>query len=142
MSESPESVPTDWSRDDDPNRRALVSVDAIHDADPAHLNEQVARLRQFIRFRRPLYYTVLAPFGQLSRFSPLLVLVSGALAITGAVIVLLAGLSVVLVAVLLYWGIGALSYHAMSVRLASLLYEASRSVDLKSADVLEAWKAD
>lgn len=142
MSESPESVPTDWSGDDDPNRRALVSVDAVHDADPAGLNDEVARLRQFIRIRRPLYYTVLAPFAQLSRFSPLLVVVSGAAAITGAVIVLVAGLPVVLFAVLLYWGIGGLTYHALSVRLASLLYEAARSVDLKSADVLEAWKAD
>jgi len=142
MPESPESVPIDWSGDDDPNRRALVSVDAVHDADPANLNEQVARLGEFIRFRRRLYYTVLAPFSQLSRFSPLLVLVSAAAAMTGAVIVLLSGLSVVLVAVLLYWGIGGLTYHALSVRLASLIYEAARSVDLKSGDVLEAWKAD
>lgn len=142
MSESPEFVPTDWSGDDDPNRRALVSVDAVHDADPADLNDEVARLRQFIRIRRPLYYTVLAPFAQLSRFSPLLVLVSSAAAVIGAVIAILSGSSALTVGLFWYWGLGGLGYHALSVRLASLLYEAARSVDLESADVLEAWKAD
>ena len=142
MSESPESVPTDWSRDDDPNRRALVSVDAVHDADPAHLNEQVARLRQFIRFRRPLYYTVLAPFGQLSRFSPLLVLVSSAAAVIGGLIAILVGSSALTIGLLWYWGLGGLVYYALSVRLAVPLSDAAHSVDLKSADVLEAWKAN
>jgi hypothetical protein len=142
MSESPESVPTDWSGDDDPNRRALVSVDAVHDADPANLNEEVARLRQLIRFRRPLYYSILAPFGQLSRFSPLLVLVSSAAAVIGAVIAILAGSSSLIIGLLWYWGLGGLGYHALSVRLAMLLSDAARSVGLRSADVLEAWKAD
>ena len=115
MAESSGAASTDWSHDDDPNRRALASVDAVHDSDPTILNEPVARLRRFIRFRRPLYYTVLAPFSRLSRVSPLMVLVTGAAALIGAVIAVVSGAPALLVGVLLYWAIGGLSYHALSV---------------------------
>ncbi|MBT8164288.1 MAG: hypothetical protein KJO97_01970 [Acidimicrobiia bacterium] len=142
MAESSGAASTHWSHDDDPNRRALASVDAVHDSDPTILNEPVARLRRFIRFRRRLYYTVLAPFSRLSRVSPLMVLVTGAAALIGAVIAVVSGAPALLVGVLLYWAIGGLSYHALSVRLASLMYDAARSVDIKSGDVLEAWKAE
>jgi hypothetical protein len=142
MTDNSGSAPPEWSRDDDPSRRALASVDTVHDADPATLNEPVARLRRFIRIRRPLYYTILAPFGRLSRVSPLLVLLSGAAALIGAVIAMLVGSSPFLIALLWYWGLGGLFFHALSVRLAMLLYDAARSVGLTSGDVLDAWKAD
>ena len=44
------------------------------------------------------------------------------------------------VLLLLYWAIGGITYHALSVRLASLMYEAAASVGLKGGDVLAWWK--
>jgi hypothetical protein len=124
----------------DPNRLALASIDAVHDADPATLNEPVASLRRFVRFRRPLYYSVLSPFGWLSRRSPLAVLVTGSLAVVGALVSLVVGAPPWAVLLLVYWAIGGITYHALSVRLASLMYEAAASVGLKGGDVLAMWK--
>jgi len=123
------------------NQQALRSIDAVHDADPQYLNDQVARLRRFVRFRRLLYYSVLAPFAVLSRISPLLVLIVGALGAAAVVATLLAGGSVPLAWALFYLGVGGLSYHVLSVRLAALVAEAARSVGLSSDDVFEMWKA-
>ncbi len=123
-----------------PSRRALESIDAVHSADPATLNEPVARLRRFVRIRRPLYYSILAPIGLLSRVSPLLVLLTGGLAVLGAIAATFAGAPLLLIAVLMYWGFGSLSYHALSVRLAALMDEAAASVGLDSADVLAMWQ--
>lgn len=124
----------------DPNRAALTSIDAVHDADPATLNEPVARLRRFVRIRRPLYYSVLAPFGWLSRRSALAVLVTGFLAAVGVIAAILVGAPLFVIGLLAYWAAGALAYHALSVRLASLMYEAAASVGLTGGDVLEMWR--
>lgn len=125
----------------DPNRQALRSIDALHDADPGPLNEELARLRRFVRFRRLLYYSVLAPFAALSRLSPLLVLVLGGVGVAGTLVTLLAGGPQWQAWALLYLGAGGLSYHALSVRLAALVGEAAGSVDLSSEDVFGMWKA-
>lgn len=124
----------------DPNRLALASIDAVHDADPATLNEPVARLGRFVRIRRPLYHSVLAPFGWLSQRSPLAVLVTGSLAAIGALVSLAIGGPLLATGLLLYWAVGGIAYHALSVRLASLMYEAAASVGLTGGDVLAMWK--
>ena len=116
-----------------------MSIDAVHDADPAVINEQVARLRRFVRIRRPLYYSVLAPAAYVSRRSPLMVLLSGGLATIGVLVAALAGAPFVVTLALMYWAVAAISYHAMSVRLASLIYDAAKSVGWDSADVLARW---
>jgi hypothetical protein len=125
----------------DPNRQALHSISAVHDADPGQLNEDLARLRRFVRIRRLLYYSVLAPFAVLSRFSPLLVLVVGAIGVAGTLVTMLAGGPQWQAWALLYLGIGGLSYHAVSVRLAALVGEAAGSVDLSAEEVFEMWNA-
>ena len=128
------------SRESDPNRQALASIDAVHNADPAVINEQVASLRRFVRIRRILYYTVLAPAAWVSRRSPLLVLLSGAAAVVGLAVAVLAGAPLLLTVALAYWAVAALSYHALSVRLASLIQDAAKSVGWESSDVLTKWK--
>ncbi|MGI9647377.1 MAG: hypothetical protein ACR2OI_02545 [Acidimicrobiia bacterium] len=112
----------------------------MHDADPRHLNDDVARLRRFVRLRRLLYYSVLAPFAAISRISPLLVLIVGGAAAAGAVATILTGGPAWLVWALLFVGGGGLSYHALSVRLASLVYSAARSVGYSGQDVFSMWK--
>ncbi len=126
--------------EDDPNRRALESIDAVYAADPGPLNEPVARLRRFVRIRRPLYYSILAPFAGLSRLSPLLVLVSGAVAVIAVVVAIFVDAPALITGLLMYWSIGALSYHALSVRLAALMDDAATSVGISSADLLAIWK--
>ena len=123
-----------------PNQQALASVDAVIHADPAVLNEPVARLRRFVRLRRALYYTVLAPAAFLSRTSPLLVLMSGFLAAFATAGAVIAGSPPLLIALLGYWALAALSYHALSVRLAILMQDAAESVGWTRGDVLERWK--
>ncbi len=123
----------------DPNRRALESIDAVHAADPETLNEQVARLRRFIRIRRPLYYSILAPFGALSRLSTLLVLTTGAAALFGVPIAILAGAPGPVTGVLIYWGVGAAFYHLLSVLLSARMTDAATSVGLSSEDLLAMW---
>ncbi len=125
---------------DDPNRRALQSIDSVHSADPELLNSSVGRLRRFVRLRRPLYYSVLFPFAALSRLSTLLVLLTGAAAVIAGPVALLAHAPAVVSGLLMYWGAGALSYHALSVRLAALMNDAAVSVGLTSQELLTAWK--
>lgn len=125
----------------DPNQQALSSIDAVHSADPAVINEQVARLRRFVRIRRVLYYSVLAPAAFLSRVSPLLVLLSGAAATIGALVALWREAPPVVTFPLMYWALAGLGYHAMSMRLAALMDDAATSVGLKSADILARWKS-
>lgn len=120
---------------------ALRSIDAVYRANPAELNEQVARLRRFVRIRRPLYYSVLAPLSALSRLSPVLVLVVGALATIGAFVALFAAAPFPLILLLMYLAVGGLLYHALSVRLAALMDDAATSVGLSANDVLEWWKS-
>lgn len=126
---------------DDPNRIALESIDAVHSAHPDALNGSVGRLRRFVRLRRPLYYSVLFPFAVLSRLSPLLVLLTGAVAAIASPIALLLHAPPAVSGLLMYWGVGALSYHALSVRLAALMNDAAVSVGLTAEELLEAWKA-
>jgi hypothetical protein len=126
--------------EDDPNRLALASIDTVHSADPRYLNEPVARLHRFVRLRRPLYYSVLAPFGFLSRASALLVLLSGVAALVGALVAILSGVPWPITALLVYWSVGALSYHALSVRLAALMSDAAASVGLKADQLLAMWR--
>jgi hypothetical protein len=126
---------------DDPNQRALRSIDAIYHADPAPLNGSVERLRRFVRLRRPLYYSVLFPFATLSRVSPLLVLLTGTAAVVASPLALLAHAPPVVSGLLMYWGIGALSYHAISVRLAALMNDAAVSVGSTADELLARWKA-
>ena len=126
---------------DDPNQQALQSIDAVYNADPDLLNGSVGRLRRFVRLRRPLYYSVLYPFAVLSRFSPLLVLVTGTVAAIASPVALLAHAPPVVSALLMYWGVGALSYHALSVRLAALMNDAAVSVGITADDLLARWKA-
>ena len=128
------------SPEPDPNLRALRSIDAVYSADAAELNEQLIRLRRFVRIRRPLYYSVLLPASALSRISPLLVLISGAVAVIGFFIALFAAAPPIVIFLLMYWAIAALLYHALSVRLAALMDDAATSVGLTSADVLAMWK--
>ena len=123
----------------DPDRLALRSIDAVHSANPEIVNEQVARLRRFVRIRRPLYYSVLAPFGTVGRFSPLLVLITGALAVVGTVVAGFMEAPGLVMGALMYWGLGGLLYHALSVRLAALIDDASTSVGLAASDVLAMW---
>ena len=118
-----------------------MSIDAVHGADPAVINEQVARLRRFVRIRRPLYYSVLAPAAFLSRTSPLLVLVSGAAATIAALVALLLEAPPWVTFPLMYWAIAGLGYHALSMKLAALMDDAATSVGWKSADVLARWKS-
>lgn len=129
-----------WQVDQDANLQALRSIDAVHDADPRFLNQEVSRLRRFVRIRRILYYSVLAPFAALSRRSPLLVLILAGLAAVGAFAALLMGGSTWLIVVLLIVEVGAISYHALSVRLATLVGNAADSVGLSSAEIFERWK--
>jgi hypothetical protein len=75
-----------------------------------------------------LYYSVLAPAAFLSRFSPLLVLISGAGAVVGAFIALFADAPSLVVYAMMYWAVAALSYHALSVRMAALVEDAATSV--------------
>lgn len=125
----------------DPNQQALQSIDAIYHADPAPLNEPVTRLRRFVRFRRPLYYSVLFPFAALSRISALLVLLTGAAAAIASPVALVAQVPPVLSGLLMYWGLGGLSYHALSVRLAALMSDAAFSVGETADDLLTRWQA-
>ena len=134
------SDPTGRLPQDDPNVRALASIDAVHAADPGPLNVPVARLRRFVRFRRPLYYSVLAPFGLVSRVSPLLVLLSGAAAVPGALLAILIGAPWPVAALLGYWAVGGLSYHALSVHLAELMNAAATSVGLTPDELLAMWR--
>lgn len=127
------------STEPDPNVRALDSIDAVHDADPELLNEPVARLRRFVRFRRPLYYSVLAPVSAISRISPLVVLVSGGAALVATVVALLGAWPPLVILALMYWSVAALAYHALSVRLAALMDDAAASVGLGGDDVLSRW---
>ncbi len=124
----------------DPNRRALQSIDAVHSAEPGLLNEPVARLRRFVRIRRVLYYSILAPFGAVSRISAALVLASGAAAVIGSLVAIFADAHPAVTGLLMFWGLGALSYHALSVRLAALMADAAASVGVSPAEVLERWK--
>ena len=140
MSDGIDSGPSGPVDEADPNRAALASIDAVHDADPSILNEPVARLRRFVRIRRPLYYSVLAPFGWLSQRSALAVLLTGVAAAVGALVAIVQGAPVLVTGCLLYWAVGAIVYHALSVRLASLMYEAAASVGLTGGDVLTMWK--
>ncbi len=126
--------------DHDPKLRALASIDAVHAADPGPLNEQVRRLRRFVRIRRPLYYSVLGPFGALSRVSSVLVLASGVVAGIGVIIAIFVGAPAAVTGLLIYWSLGASLYHALSVRLAILMGEAAASVGLSPSDLLAEWK--
>jgi hypothetical protein len=126
---------------DGPNQLALQSIDAIYHADPHPLNAEVGRLRRFVRFRRPLYYSVLFPFAALSRVSAVLVLVTAALAAVASPIALIVQAPPVVSGLLMYWGLGGLSYHAVSVRLAALMSDAALSVELTPDDLLARWKA-
>lgn len=121
------------------SRRALASIDALLAAAPSSLTIETRRLRGFMRVRRLAYYTVLLPFGMLSRRSPLLVLLSAAAAGVAALVLLLTGGDFVLIALFAYWGIGGLTYHAFSVRMAALVKEAADSVEMTSSEVLAAW---
>ncbi len=125
---------------DDPNQQALQSINAIYHADPAPLNGSVGRLRRFVRLRRPLYYSVLFPFAVLSRVSPLLVLLTGTAAAIASPVALFAHAPPVVSGLLMYWGVGALSYHAISVRLAALMNDAAISVGSTADDLLARWK--
>ncbi|MDH3540695.1 MAG: hypothetical protein OEP52_11900 [Acidimicrobiia bacterium] len=126
---------------DDPNRRALQTIDAIFHADPGPLNPEVGRLRRFVRIRRPLYYSVLFPFAMLSRVSALLVLLTATLAAVASPVVLIVQAPPVVSGLLMYWGLGGLSYHALSVRLATLMSDAALSVEVTPDDLLARWKA-
>ncbi|NNC90959.1 MAG: hypothetical protein HKN80_00565 [Acidimicrobiia bacterium] len=126
---------------DDPNQAALQSIDAIYHADASPLNEEVGRLRRFVRIRRPLYYSVLFPFAALSRMSAVLVLLTAALAAVASPIALIVQAPTVVSGLLMYWGLGGLSYHAVSVRLAALMNDAALSVGATSEELLERWKA-
>lgn len=123
----------------DPNVLALESIDAVHDADPRLLNEQVLRLRRFVRIRRPIYYTVLAPASAMSRLSPLLVLVTAALATIGAFVALFVAAPPLVIFALMYWSVAGLLYHALSVRLAALVDDAATATGLEARDVLVRW---
>lgn len=121
------------------SRRALASVDTLVAADPARLTDETRRLRTFMRVRRIAYYSVLLPFGLLSRVSPLLVLLSAAVALVAAAVVLVFGRGAPLFLLMAYWAIGGFVYHTFSVRMVLLTEEAARSVGLSGPAVLAAW---
>ncbi len=123
-----------------PDRAALASIDALHDADPAPLSAEVRRLRRFVRIRRVLYYSVLAPFGALSRWvHQLVVPVTAMIATVLAFFMALGGAPPVLVVALGYWGIGGLAYFWISMRMATLLDEAAAAAGLDAGAVLARW---
>jgi hypothetical protein len=90
--------------------------------------------------RRPLYYSVLFPFAALSRVSALLVLLTAALAAVASPVALIVQAPPVVSGLLMYWGLGGLSYHAVSVRLAALMSDAALSVEVTPDDLLARWK--
>ncbi len=126
----------------DPNRRALASIDALHDAPPGGLNAEVRRLQRFVRVRRILYYSVMYPFGLASRLHHLVVPGTAVIALSTLLIVG-PNPDVPLAARLLiaYWAVGGLAYVAISIRMSRLLDQAAESVGLEPALVLEAWAA-
>lgn len=120
-------------------KRALGSVDALLATNPVLLNEQTSRLRRFMLLRRVAYYSILLPFGLLSRLSPALVLISAIVASASAAVVLILGGGSLPFVTLAYWGIGGLVYHAISVRMVALTEEAAASLGISGKAVLALW---
>ena len=123
----------------DPSRRALRSIDDLHAADAQELNAPVRRLQAFARLRRRLYYTVLAPFGFLSRWLPRIVQTLSVALVLGLLLPAWDRTPPVARALMIYYVIGWIAYFAVSMRLARLLDEAAESVGLNGAEVLARW---
>ena len=128
--------------DADASRRALRSIDALHRADAATLNAEVGRLHRFVRLRRVLYYSVLAPFGWLSRRIPRLAQTVSVTFAFAVLFIIWGVLSPVVRVLLAYYIVGYVAYFAVSMRLAKLLDLAAESVGLSGHEVLQRWADD
>ncbi len=125
------------------DRAALASIDALHDADPAALSPAVRRLQRLVKLRRVLYYTVLAPFGWVSRTAVgWLVPMSAIAGLTAFGVAVALGGPPVLTIALGYWGLGGIAYFAISVRMATLLDRAAAAAGLDGTQVIARWAAD
>ncbi len=125
------------------DRAALASIDALHGADPASLGPEVRRLQRLVKVRRVLYYSVLAPFGWLSRMAfGWLVPLSAIVALIAFGVAVALGGPPVLVVALGYWALGGIAYFGISLRMAKLLDGAAESAGLEPAEVIASWAAD
>jgi hypothetical protein len=118
----------------------MMSIDALHDADPATLNTPVRRLHRFVRMRRILFYSVLWPFSAVSRhLGTWIVPVTVALALGSLFALTVAGAPPVLVVLLATWGVGGSAFMATSMLMVSRLDAAAESVGLTGGEVLASW---
>lgn len=125
------------------DRAALDSIDALHAADPATLSPEVRRLQRLVKVRRALYYSVLAPFGWLSRTAAgWLVPLSALVALVGFGVAVAVGGAPLLAAALGYWAVGGVAYFAISMRMAALLDDAAAAAGLDPAAVIARWASD
>ena len=125
---------------DEASRRAMTSIDALHDADPKELNPAVRRLHRFVRIRRVLFYSVLWPFSALARtLGRWLVPVTTALALGSLFGLVLAGAPPVVVVLVAAWGIGGAAFLATSMMMVGRVDDAAESVGMSGNEVLERW---
>ena len=125
---------------DDASRRAMSSIDALHAADPAQLNDAVRRLHRFVRMRRVLFYSVLWPFSAVARtLGRWFVPVTTALALGSLFATIVAGAPAWLIAVLIVWGIGGAAFLATSMMMVPRVDDAAESVGMSGGEVLERW---
>ncbi len=125
----------------EPSRAALDSLDALHNADPATLNDAVRRLRRIVDFRRALINTILAPFWHLTRIAgkysvPLVEMVAG---VTLIIVLFNPDVALWIKVVLAYAAVGAGVYFVLSIVMAGALDKAAASVDVDSDEVLRRW---
>ncbi len=125
------------------DRAALASIDALHHADPAGLSPEVRRLQRLVKVRRVLYYSVLAPFGWLSRTAAgWLVPLSALVALVAFGVSVAVGGPPVLTVALGYWALGGIAYFAISLRMAKLLDRAATAAGLTGTAVIAKWASD
>ncbi len=122
------------------SRRALESIDALHDADPGTLNPAVRRLNRFVRIRRLLFWSVLWPFSSAARhLGRWFVPVTTFLAIGSLFAVVVAGAPPIVVIAVAAWGVGGLAFLTTSMLMVGRVDAAAESVGLTGPHVLETW---
>lgn len=122
------------------SRRALQSIDALHGADPATLNEAVRRLHRFVRMRRMLFHSALWPFSAVARtLGRWFVPVTTFLALGSLFAIVVAGAPVVVVILVGAWGVGGLAFLTTSMLMVGRVDAAAESVGLTGTDVLHTW---